>query len=133
MLDGIDVFRVTGARMRYLAERQNLLAQNIANADTPHYQARDLKGFAFDSALLRAMPGAPLPQAATRAGHVTDAGPGAAPLRGRRASNGEDPDGNTVDLEEQMLKQADVARAYDLATTVYRRNVALLRTAAGGR
>jgi flagellar basal-body rod protein FlgB len=133
MLDGIDVFRVTGARMRYLAQRQNLLAQNVANADTPHYQARDLRPFTFESALLRGMPGAPLRQAATRPGHLTEGQAGTAELHKRQASNGEDPDGNTVDLEEQMLKQADVARSYDMAATVYRRTAALMRTAAGGR
>lgn len=134
MLDGIDVFRITGARMRQLAERQNILAQNIANADTPFYKARDVKAFQFDSALLRGQQGVPsLQLAATRAGHIGLARSGGNVVTDRAESYTEDPDGNTVNLEEQMVKQADVAKAYDLATLVYRRGTALLRTAAGGR
>ncbi|MGY4803489.1 flagellar basal body rod protein FlgB [Teichococcus aerofrigidensis] len=135
MLDGIDVFRITGARMRHLSERQNVLAQNIANANTPHYRARDVKPFRFDSGLLRGPGSDPrtVQLAATRPGHL-GAGRGGAEIAADRAqSYGEDPDGNTVSLEEQMVKQADVAKAYDLATVVYKQGASLLRSAAGGR
>ena len=134
MLDGIDVFRITGARMHQLAARQNVLAQNIANADTPHYRARDVKPFQFDSALLRHQGGvAPLRLAGMQPGHITSTGRGTAVVASHAKSYSEDPDGNTVDLEEQMVKQADVAKNYDLATLVYKRSAALLRNAVGGR
>src|SRR5271154_1564687 len=45
MLSGIDLFQVAGDRMRYLTERQTLIARNIANADTPGYKAQDLAPF----------------------------------------------------------------------------------------
>jgi flagellar basal-body rod protein FlgB len=134
MLDGIDVFRITGARLHQLATRQNVLAQNIANADTPHFRARDVKPFQFDSALLQDQGGvAPLRLAGTQAGHMAAGRNGAAVAADRAKSYGEDPDGNTVDLEEQMVKQADVAKNYDLATLVYKRSAALLRTAVSAR
>ncbi|MDB5369262.1 MAG: flgB [Roseomonas sp.] len=134
MLDGIEVFRITGARMRQLSERQNVLAQNIANADTPHYRARDVKAFQFDSALLRSQGGVvPLRLAGTQAGHITGGRGDAGVTADRANSYSEDPDGNTVDLEEQMVKQADVAKNYDLATLVYKRSAALLRSAVGSR
>lgn len=134
MLDGIDVFRITGARMHQLAARQNVLAQNIANADTPHYRARDVKPFQFDSALLRSQGGvAPLRLAGTQPGHITGGRNGTTVVSDRAKSYGEDPDGNSVDLEEQMVKQADVAKGYDLATLVYKRSAALLRTAVSSR
>ena len=132
MLDGIDVFRITGARLRHLAERQNVLAQNIANADTPHFRARDVKAFQFDSALLRSQGGvAPLRLAGTQAGHLGGTRNGAVVTTDRANAYSEDPDGNTVNLEEQMVKQSDVAKNYDLATLVYKRSAALLRTAVG--
>lgn len=134
MLDGIDVFRVSGASMRYLAERQNVLAQNVANADTPNFRARDLRPFAVNSRLLgKAGAAVPLQLAATRTGHVGLSRDGIHMVVDRAASETEDPNGNTVSLEEQMVKQADVAKSYDMATTVYRRSAALFRTAAGGR
>ncbi|MFC7556800.1 flagellar basal body protein [Pseudoroseomonas wenyumeiae] len=134
MLDGIDVFRITGARMHQLAARQNVLAQNIANADTPHYRARDVNPFQFDSALLRNQGGvAPLRLAGMQPGHITSTGRGATAVASHAKSYREDPDGTTVDLEEQMVKQADVAKNYDLATLVYKRSAALLRNAVGSR
>ncbi len=134
MLDGIDVFRITGARMRHLSERQNVVAQNIANADTPHYRAREVKPFQFDSALLRTQGGvAPLRLAGSQAGHITGSRRGVDVTTDRASSYSEDPTGNTVDLEEQMVKQADVAKNYDLAAVVYKRNAALMRTAIGAR
>ncbi|MBO1076133.1 flagellar basal body rod protein FlgB [Roseomonas marmotae] len=134
MLDGIDVFRITGARMRHLAERQNVLAQNIANADTPGFQARDVRPFQFESALLRTQGGAaPLRLAGSQPGHFGSSRGGVNITADRANSYSEDPGGNTVDLEEQMVKQADVAKNYDLATVVYKRSAALLRTAVSSR
>ncbi|WP_159999069.1 flagellar basal body protein [Roseomonas sp. 18066] len=134
MLEGIDVFRITGARMRHLAERQNILAQNIANADTPLYRARDVRAFQFDSALLRSQGGQPaLRLAGARPGHIGSTRDGVTIAADRANTYSEDPDGNTVNLEEQMVKQADLLKAYDLATLVYKRGAAILRTAAGAR
>jgi len=134
MLDGIDVFRISGARMRQLAERQNILAQNIANSETPLYRARDVKPFQFDSALLRHQGGLPaLRLAASHTGHLGGTRDGVTVTADRANSYSEDPDGNTVNLEEQMVKQADVLKAYDLATLVYKRGAAILRTAVGSR
>jgi flagellar basal-body rod protein FlgB len=134
MLEGIDVFRITGARMRHLAERQNILAQNIANADTPLFRARDVKAFQFDSALLRQGGGLPpLQLAAARPGHLGGTRDGVTIAADRASTYSEDPDGNSVNLEEQMVKQADLLKAYDLATLVYKRGTVLLRTAVGAR
>ena len=53
MLEAIDLFRLAGDRMRYLNGRQSVIARNIANADTPGYQAQDTAAFSFTSAVLR--------------------------------------------------------------------------------
>lgn len=133
MLDGIDVFRITGARMHHLAARQEVLSRNIANADTPYYRAQDVKAFRFDSALLRNQPGtADLTLAATRPGHLGLPRNGVNVAADRADTYSEDPDGNTVNLEQQMMKQVDVAKAYDMATSVYRASMSMLRTAVGG-
>lgn len=134
MLEGIEVFRIAGARMRHLAERQNVLAQNIVNADTPRYRSRDVKPFRVDSPLLRQGLGLPaLTLQASRPGHLGQPRGGVTITTDRAQGYGEDPDGNTVNIEEQIVKQADLGKAYDMATTVYRRNTALLRAAIGGR
>jgi flagellar basal-body rod protein FlgB len=153
MIEGIDLFRLAGSRMRYLAERQNVISRNIANADTPNYAARDLTPFRFDSALTRqALGTAP----GTASGIAPSTAPGAAPLglarttgshlgpvgaiaggtaRATRAvAYAESPDGNKVSLEEQMVKAADTTGAFGLAAAAYAKSVAILKLSIrGGR
>lgn len=137
MLESIDLIRLTGARLRYLAERQNIIAGNIANADTPGFRARDLPPFQPQSPLLTATrmgAGAapPLALARTEGDHLE--GPGATtgstppqPITGK--GYGEKPDGNRVSLEEQMEKAADTSDAFALASAAYAKSVSIMKTA----
>jgi flagellar basal-body rod protein FlgB len=136
MLNAIDLFQLTGDRMRYLTERQTVIARNIANADTPGYQAQDLAPPSFENALLRAgvagHAGAapPLVLARTDAGHLAPSPATSLAHQALSASNGsEKPDGNTVSLEEQMEKSADIADAFAVASTVYAKGISLMKIA----
>jgi flagellar basal-body rod protein FlgB len=133
MLEEIDLFRLTGDRMRYLTERQAAIARNVANADTPAYQAQDLAPFSFSSMLLRDGPAAanlaaPLALARTSPGHFAIQ-PGALPTPRTLspATYGEKPNGNTVSLEEQMVKSADVSNAFALASAAYAKSLTLMK------
>ena len=94
-------------------QRQQLLASNIANADTPHYKARDID---FGSALkgaMRGQAGAALPMAVTAAGHQTtllDVAPTHLFYRGELQAN---VDGNTVDMDVERAQFADNAVRYE--------------------
>jgi flagellar basal-body rod protein FlgB len=137
MLEEIDLFRLTGDRMRYLTERQAVIAKNIANADTPGYQAQDSTPFTFDSALLRA--GAPaskaghaatLALASTEPGHIALSPAQAASQAAIKANaSTEKPDGNTVSLEEQMVKSADIGNGFALADAAYMKSISLMKIA----
>jgi flagellar basal-body rod protein FlgB len=138
MLTGIDLFRLTGDRMRYLTERQAVLGRNIANADTPGYKAQDLAPFSVATSLLNhgstptaAAGGGSLTLVRTQAGHISPASSGAQPNQvvESTATYGEKSSGNTVSLEEQMVKSADVANAFSLATAAYSASMSLLKTA----
>ena len=59
----IPLFAMLRGRLGYLNERQKVIAQNVANADTPRYVANDLKAFSFQAHV----------QAATAGTHITDA------------------------------------------------------------
>ena len=50
-LHNLDVFRISSQKMGWLSERQTVLAQNIANSDTPGYKAKDLRLPDFSSML----------------------------------------------------------------------------------
>jgi flagellar basal-body rod protein FlgB len=135
-------FAVLRERLGFLNERQRVLAENVANASTPRYVAKDLDARAFSDAVANQMPSTrsgpagpnPLPpvtMVATRAGHMS--GGAAASGSGRivRAPDSEVTlDGNAVVLEEQMIKVADTRMNYDAALGLYQKGLQLIRLSA---
>ena len=119
--------QITG-RLTWLDERQRVIAQNVANADTPGYVARDLKAPTdFARALEQ---GGSLRMTRTSAGHIAPCGP-AARFTSQPAPDSETTlDGNAVVVEEQMLKMAESRMAYDAAIGLYQKSLSMLRLAA---
>ncbi|MEW5703030.1 MAG: flagellar basal body protein [Pseudomonadota bacterium] len=120
---------ITG-RMGWLNSRQEVLARNIANADTPGYVPHDLKPTAFRD-LVRG-------GEATLAPRVTNMAHLSGTKEAKRFADQKQretyettPDGNAVVLEEQLLKVAETAGDYQTATNLYRRYIAMFRTAIG--
>jgi flagellar basal-body rod protein FlgB len=128
-LQGIGLFRMISQQLRWLGQRQDVLAQNVANADTPGYQARDLEPIAFGDALRQATAVRP---AITQAGHLpglpTD--PPAAETKALVPWE-VSPDGNGVVLEQQMTALAETQANHQMATELYRKQIAMLKTALG--
>ena len=124
-----SLFAGLAGRLQFLAARANVVAENIANADTPGYVARDLKAPDFSS------------RVGAHALKVSDprhiaAAPGAtASSRPHPAPDGEASlNGNEVSVETQMMKLSQTRMDYQLASSVYRKGVELIRLAArGGR
>lgn len=110
-------------RLGWIDQRQAVLAQNIANANTPGYQARDVKPFADTLA------------AATRraAGATQVSATAAPPDRGvpDRSTSASSLDGNAVTLDDQLEKVAETDTAHQLAMNLYRKYEGLFRTAIG--
>ena len=130
-LKSLTLFQAVKKRMDWLAQRQEVLSQNIANADSPKYRAKDLKPYNFKELLRRES--AQLNMAATGEGHL----PGRR-KRIRDFSEANDkrpfettPAGNSVVLEEQMAKVGETGASYKLATTLYRKHSGMLRMALG--
>jgi flagellar basal-body rod protein FlgB len=128
-LDKIPLFKAMSQRMAWLNERQSVLAQNVANADTPNYRSRDLKAPSF--AELVGRKNSQLQLAATQPNHLTGSGADA-PFRQEADRNVElSPSGNSVSLEEQMMKVSSTATDYQLTTTLYKQHIAMLKTVLG--
>ena len=122
----IPLFKAMMSRMSWLTERQQVLAQNVANADTPNFKPKDLKALSF-----RDMVGGStgkLALAATQANHLTSPGGSAAfrPVVDRKAELS--PSGNGISIEDQMLKVSSTANEFQMTTNLYRRQVAMLKT-----
>ncbi|MEQ7156600.1 flagellar basal body protein [Brevundimonas aurifodinae] len=119
-------------RLSWLDERQRMIAQNVANSDTPGYVGRDLAMPADFAAAMRA--GGGLRMAQTRPGHMPVGGPNGAPVARFTSEASPDSettlDGNAVVVEEQMLKMAESRMAYDAAIGLYQKSMSMLRLAA---
>lgn len=129
IIDSVGLFQVIHQRMDYAVARHSLTAQNIAHADTPNYRPQDLKSF---SAAISS-PATPK-LAATHSGHVA-AAPTSAEFAENRSYEGweVEPSGNGVLLEQEIMKAADIGRDYQLAVTVMRKHLTMLRAAMSTR
>lgn len=128
-LGNIPLFKAMMSRMSWLTERQQLLAQNVANADTPNFKPRDLKPLSFRDML--GTPAGHLQLAATHTNHLTAPG-GSEPYRPVVDKSGvTSPSGNAVSMEDQMLKVASTANEFQLTTNLYRRQISMLKTVLG--
>lgn len=134
-LADIPLFSMLRSRLGYLSERQKVVAQNVANADTPRYVAEDLKPYTFDARVQMAkagQTGGAQVMAATQAGHMA---PKAATRLGSQWKSVRTPDsettlnGNSVVLEEEMIKMGDARLQYDAAISFYQKSLGLLRLA----
>jgi flagellar basal-body rod protein FlgB len=139
--DDIPLFSMLKSRMGYLSERQRVVAQNVANSNTPGYAPRDLKPFNFQAAVDApeagsvyrggaATPPGPVRMLSTVGGHL-------APTTVKsiwKSPQGMDSettlDGNAVSLEDQMLKMTEARTNYDAAIGFYQKSMNLLRMAA---
>ncbi len=117
-------------RMHWHQERQQLLAQNVANADTPGYRPLDLVSPDFSSKVPR--PPA-LALVRTDPAHLAGVGLDGAPQfeQNRRGGYEIRPAGNAVNLEDEMMKVAGNQMDYQAATTLYSHSLSLIKTALG--
>ena len=119
--------RIAPRWLGWLDARQRVIAENVANADTPGFVGRDLKQPTDFAAAMRS--GGGLQMVRTNAAHIAPAG---SPVRfaPTKAPDSETTlDGNSVVVEEQMLKMAESRMAYDAAIGFYQKSMALLRMA----
>jgi len=130
-LDDIPVFAMLRKRLGYLADRQQMIAQNVANSDTPGYTPKDLRPFT--------VPGAPgslslAPVSATLTSPMHLAPPASGQVTGQRPVASPDSEttlnGNSVVLEEEMNKMSQARTDYDAAVAFYEQSLALIQTAA---
>lgn len=130
-ISDIPIFSMLRTRMQWHQERQRVLAENVANADTPGFRPRDLATPKFD----RLTPAEPagVTLARTAAGHQSTAAVGNASASFASTRNGQEtrPTGNAVSLEDEMIKVAANQMDYQAATAVYTRSLGLIKTALG--
>ncbi len=126
-----------GAKMKYLNARQQVISQNISNADTPNYRPQDLApvnfGKVLDKVIERSasksgMAPAGVTLAQTNPGHMAFDDAKRTRLVTERVKLEVSPDKNAISLEEQSMKANEVQMNYNLMLNTYRANAEMLRT-----
>ena len=131
-LSQIPLFAMLRGRLGYLSERQQVIAQNVANSDTPNYRGRDLVAPKFkDSVAVAARPIDQVVLAATEPGHIGGSMGGNSSYGTTKGGYEVRPTGNSVSLEDEMMKVASNQMEYQAATALYTRSLDLLKVALG--
>jgi flagellar basal-body rod protein FlgB len=130
-LSDIPLFAMLKSRMGYLSQRQRVIAENVANANTPGYAPHDLKPFSFQAKVQAAAgPGA---MAVTEPGHMlpphATAGASAAAQQVTSRDSETRLDGNSVVLEEEMIKMSQARMDYDAAVGFYQKALNMIQLA----
>ncbi len=135
MLGDLPFFSALRTQMQWHSARQSVLAENIANADTPAYQARDLQRVDHQAQFEVAQPKASGP-ARTDSKHIAGRpleGMGSAFNAERQSTFEVTPEGNSVVLEEEVMKMTANQLDYQTVATLYQKSLGMLRTAVGRR
>ena len=114
MFDNLELFELATARARHATARQHVVAQNIANADTPRYRAQTMESF---EEMYRSL--------------GTDRLSRADFSRTYDARTPLSPNGNNVSLELEMVAGVDAQRSHNRALNVYRSALNIMRTSIG--
>ena len=130
----IPIFSMLRTRLQYAQERQRVLAENVSNADTPNYRARDLKAPKFpEPTEMSAAAVSSVSLSRTENGHIAGLSGGSAFGTDKKAKYEVRPGGTAVNLEDEMMNVANNQMDYQAATALYTRSLGLLKTALGKR
>lgn len=127
-LDDIPLMALIKGKLGYLNQRQKLIAENVANADTPGFAPRDLKAYTFAQRMAALAPVSP---ERTKAGHIGVTKAAAPMFKPIEAPDSEVRlDGNRVVLEDEMMKMTSAKLDYEAAVGLYQKSMGLIRMAA---
>ena len=137
--DDVSVLALLRQSMSFNTERQRVISENVANANTPGYTAKDLDESEFNRAVQRQMRGHEAGNGPSRvrmltseAGHMSGSAGGSA-SRNWETTDAPDSEttvnGNSVVLEEQMVRAQETRMQYESALTLYQKSLGLIRMA----
>lgn len=127
MFTDLNVFKAASALAVHAGQRQAIVAQNVANSDTPGYRARDIAP--FSQMLTSGEFGSEM--RASRARHLNGASGAGPTWETTTPVAPADPNGNSVSIENEMLKAVEVKRQHDRALAIYKSSLSILRTSLG--
>ena len=130
-INDLPVLSALRSKMQWHQERQRVLSENVSNSDTPNFKPRDLVEPKFDSTAASAGSTGSLAMMRTATGHMAPSGGGQSFAQDRKAGFETRPAGNSVNLEDEMLKISANQMDYAAVTSLYSKSLHLLKTAIG--
>ncbi len=121
-ISDLPVLSALRTKMQWHQERQRVLSENVSNSDTPNFKPRDLVAPKFDAAGAAAGTMGTLAMMRTTTSHFD---------QNKRAGFQTRPAGNSVNLEDEMLKVSANQMDYAAVTSLYSKSLHLLKTAIG--
>jgi flagellar basal-body rod protein FlgB len=130
-LQDVPLMAMLRERMTWLNQRQDLLSENVANADTPRYVARDLKPLEFDQ-MMNGTVNAGTTMMTTNPRHISMSQSHSGKFEDHETPDQEfNPNGNAVSLEVEMIKVSETQAEYQAATNLYGKAMTMMKTAIG--
>lgn len=133
-MNSIGLFKGLMSKMDYLTAQQKVYSQNIANADTPGYKAKQMKEMDFSKVVAASNRRniVMISPERTNSHHMSLNSVDGAPRSERNRDMYEvSPTLNSVVIEEQMVKASQNSSDFQMMSTLYRRNLAMVRMAMG--
>jgi len=130
-ISDLPILSMLRTRMHWHQERQRVLAENVANADTPGFRPRDLAPLDFGRQMQQAS--SQLQLALTSPAHLSGSAGAGRFATERPGKYDVRPAGNAVNLEDEMMKVAANQMDHQAAISLYSRSMGLLKTAIGKR
>ena len=128
MFEDLTLFAMAQRQIDYLARRQSVLSENVANANTPNFKSKDLAPVSFKD--LMAPPAQAVRATVTNPMHIS---PEVEPVRfeeiNEHRPEESKPDGNQINVEDQMQKIGDIKGDYELAVNLMMKHMNMLKTA----
>ena len=127
----IKLFDLMQSNLNYLSSRQSVLSQNIANANTPGYEGKDIQRPDFSQALENVTVAS---LATTNPNHISGTKTASSSFRKvSSVGNGYQikPSGNKVTVEDEVMKMSQTGIEYQQTTGIYRKMIDMLKTAIG--
>jgi len=128
-ISDIPIFSMLRTKLQWNQERQRILAENVANADTPEFKPTDLAPVNFDPATAPGI--APVALLRTSAMHLASTEDAASFKQQAGRDFDVVPTGNAVNLDDEMLKVAANQMEFQTASALYTRGLGLIKTAIG--
>ncbi|UWQ99210.1 FlgB family protein [Rhodobacteraceae bacterium S2214] len=126
MYQNLELFQTSGAIARHAGSRQAVVAQNIANADTPGFRALQVPS--FSEAVKNSGVGA---MKMTRSNHLHGDIKATVIARVTESAAEPSPNGNSVSIEDEMLHSVEVTREHSRALAIYRHGLTVIRATLG--